>query len=367
MSRLARVHWKVHPFFECSPIELFSLLVTLFFIHKFSPYVSVFSVQCLLIVLFLLIHDRDKIEFKLLLFAVVDEAWRAFFSRCCTIEQWQANDPLSYDFSTRKNTNAWAKEMLKKIKPNDPTVGTRMKISLPRPKDFINFKRWLQRAVKEREIWERKEKEISWKTEKLWENCGDIATLEVIKAFARFSWEILWTLHLKFECNLRIFHCCILERFEIRRKWKTMQTCRRRLHLQCEGERGWRITMTTRRKCYDKQRNTKNRHVFLGWCSYMMNIPFENMLRFFILQILKVRGFYNFISSWKAQQQIKVNLKTGNCVGGNFFSFAWVGTRMKLFIILIDIFWWLFWVMTIATVEREMDEHEMISQFSLLQ
>jgi hypothetical protein len=47
------------------------------------------------------------------------------------------------------------------IEPGDPTVGTRMKISLPRPKDFINFKRRLQRAVKGREMKERKEKEIS--------------------------------------------------------------------------------------------------------------------------------------------------------------------------------------------------------------
>lgn len=52
--------------------------------------------------------------------------------------------------------------------PSDPRVGTRMKISLPRPKDFINFKhcdgerKGNERRDSERER-VRKEKEVSWK------------------------------------------------------------------------------------------------------------------------------------------------------------------------------------------------------------
>jgi hypothetical protein len=34
-----------------------------------------------------------------------------------------------------------------RLRPNDPTVGTRIKISLPRPKDFINFSSYLPPRV----------------------------------------------------------------------------------------------------------------------------------------------------------------------------------------------------------------------------
>jgi hypothetical protein len=155
---------------------------------------------------------------------VLDEAWKAVFARCCTVEWWQTSDLWFRDETTR------AKEIGRETEPGDPTVGTRMKISLPRPKDFINFKHWLRRTVKGREMRERKEKEISavarGKREKLWEKQRS-AALEVIEAFARFSIAIrrkcIWNLNAICE----FLHCWIPRRFEIRRKWKTMQTCRR--------------------------------------------------------------------------------------------------------------------------------------------
>lgn len=199
------------------------------------------------------------------------------------------------------------------IEPGDPTVGTRMKISLPRPKDFINFNRRLQRAVKGREMRERKEKEMS----KLWENRGVAAALEVIEAFARFSCEIRrkWIWNLNAICEF--FHCWILGRFKIRRKWKTMQTCRRcQLESQCEGELGWSIAMITRRKCCDKQRNTKNRHVFLGWCSYTTSIPFENMQQFFSATKSQSSWLNNFINGeWKSPAAIEVNFEVEKVCG----------------------------------------------------
>lgn len=105
--------------------------------------------------------------------------------------------------------------------------------------------------------------------------------------FLRFSLEDWLKMELKFEFFLH-FSLLNARRFEIRRKWKKL--CKLVVVVVVVVD-----VVAVRRKCCDKQRNTKNRHVFLdipSRASFTIACNIGSATK-----SQQVRGNYNFINN----------------------------------------------------------------------
>lgn len=212
---------------------------------------------------------------------------------------WRKNKKSFADRNTR--SNSWSKN-----------------------EDFIAKAQRLYKlqTLTSREQW----KEGKWEREKRKkcrgkrENC---ATGSAIEAFARFSNEIWLKMHLKFECNLRISALLASEKIwdspkmEERCKLVVDGNCNAKVNVVVE----LRIAMITRRKCCDKQRNTKNRHVFprIGAVTRRAFLS-RTCNSFFVCATKSHRSWLLQLHQrrLKAQQQLEWSLSSRKWVGGKF-------------------------------------------------